>query len=120
VSVPVLFREAEVEALFQAYANAYRAHHLLAFIQITRPQQLPTKTTRQLSFGGKKTTSSTRPGLAFPRHGLPRITLALESQPRASKEASARLGQTLRAGTFTIEMVGQGHGTVFTVGDGEA
>jgi len=56
-------------------------------------QQLPTKnctkTTRQLSFRGKKTAGSPRPGLAYPRRGLPRITLALKSLPRASKE---RLG----------------------------
>jgi len=50
-------------------------HHLLAFAQVTRTQQLPTKkTTRQLSFRGEKTTGSTRPGLAYPRHRERRLS----------------------------------------------
>jgi hypothetical protein len=55
---------------------------------------------------GEKTTGSTRSGLAFSRHGLPRITLAFRNQPISSKE---RLCQALRAERFQIVVVGQGH-----------
>ena len=41
-------------ALSHADANAYRVHHLLAFVQVTRTQQLPTKNHTSAELPGEK------------------------------------------------------------------
>ena len=64
MSVPVPFREAEVEALSHADANAYRVHNVLAFAQVTRTQQLPTKNHASAELPGEKNLQ-VRPDLKF-------------------------------------------------------
>ena len=110
VSVPIPFREAEVEhspmpTPMRIVCTTYSPSSRSPVLNSCR-----LKTTHQLSFRGEKTTGSTRPGLAYPRRGLPRITLALKSlsDPELPKNGLGRPPEQERC-----QSRWKGRGTVF-------